>query len=119
MLRTVTLRKWDVCPGDIRREIEYQLDDNMTIPDFLNFIARNFLVSFLHYRWTISSGPPFRTIGYIAHDNPEEKRDLKSPKDVCEFLTYQLHNSKLIWCCVPPEATLKDLNITDVLCETD
>ena len=39
MHRTVEVNRRDICPGDIPRTAEYELDDNMPIPQFLQFIA--------------------------------------------------------------------------------
>ena len=117
MQRTVTVGKMDVCQGDIFREVEYTLDDDMTIEDFLRLVARDLLGGCLHYEWTVRGGTPCRVLGYIAHNRPKEMPEIKTPGDVCAFLT-KMHNSKdLVWCCFP-DSTLKDLNVTDAGCAT-
>ena len=119
MLRTVSIYKPDVCNGDVAGERDYELDDNMTIPDFLRFIANHHLATYLHYRWEIHSYTPGHesiTLGYIACNKPEDRPILKSPGEVVHFLNQQLCSDDLIQCCVPLEQTLRDLNVTFVDC---
>lgn len=116
MLQKVTVFKPDVCQGDFAGSVDFQLDDNMTIPDFLRFLANDLLVAYLHYPWKITGGSPRQTLGFIACADREEKSRLKTPGDVCQFLTRQYNSDNLIQCNVPPDKTLKDLNVTNANC---
>ena len=116
MLREVKVSKRDVCPGDICRTDVYSLDDETTIPAFLQYIAEHLLAPYLHYEWEICGGKPAQTLGFIACNRRNTKQDLQTPGDVCGFLTQQLNSDDLVQCCVPPNQTLKDLNVTSVGC---
>ena len=116
MLRTVSVSKRDVCPGDICQTIDYELDDSMTIADFLRFIANEFLWAYLHYQWRIVADDYQHPLGFIARRKPEEHVILNAPGEVVSYLTQQLNRNDLVECCVPPELTIKDLNVTDVAC---
>ena len=116
MLRKVTVFKPDVCQGDFAGDVEFQLDDDMTIPAFLRFLANDLLVMYLHYPWEIIGGDPCQTLGFIAREGRDKKPPLKTPGDVCRFLNHQLRSDDLIQCCVPPDQTLKDLNVTEAAC---
>lgn len=116
MLRTVSVSKRDVCPGDIPRTVEYELDDSMTIPEFLRFIADDFLWSYLHYQWEIRAWPPVQLLGYIPGKDKAPPSELNTPGAVVTFLNQMLQSDDLVQCCVSPELTLKDLNITAVAC---
>ncbi len=116
MLRTVSVSKRDVCQGDIPREEEYELDDHMTIPEFLEFIAHEFLWSYLHYHWRIVGNDFDHPLGFINRRKPDERPVLNGPADVVSYLNQQLNSDDLIECCVPPEQTLMDLDVTTVAC---
>ena len=116
MRRTVTLNKRDVCPGDIPRSVAYELDDSMTIPAFLRFIADNFLCSFLHYQWEICAWPHVQPLGYIPAIDKDPPSKLHTPGAVVAFLNQTLQSDDRVQCCVSPELTLKDLDITEVAC---
>ena len=51
-----------------------------------------------------------------ASKMPLWKKILKTPGDVCRFLTRQSNSDNLIQCSVPPDKTLKDLNVTNATC---
>ena len=116
MLREVKASKRDVCQGDICRTEVYRLDDNMTVREFLHYLAGHLLMPYLHYQWEIAGGDPRLTLGFIACNGRNKNSNLKTPGDVCDFLTRQYYSDDLIQCCVPPDQTLKDLNITWVAC---
>ena len=116
MLRTVSVNKRDVCPGDIPRTVEYELDDSMTIPEFLRFIADDFLWPYLHYQWEIRARPHVQPLGYIPGKDKDSPSELNAPGDVVAFLNQTLQSDDRVQCCVSPELTLKDLDITDVAC---
>ena len=116
MTRAVCVSKRDVCPGDIPQEVEYELDDRMTIPDLLEFIAHKFLWSYLHYHWRIVGNSCDRPLGFINRRKPDERLALNGPADVVAYLNQQLNNDDLVECCVPLEQTLKDLDVTAVYC---
>lgn len=115
-LRTVSVTKPDVCQGDIWQTVDYELGDDMTVPDFLRFVARNLLLPYLHYQWEIFVNDRDQPLGFIACNVPDKKPALKSPGDVVAFLNRQHNSSDLVECCVDPSLTLKDLNVTDVFC---
>ena len=116
MNRTVEVNRRDICPGDIPRTAEYELDDNMTIPEFLQFIAEHFLWSVLHYQWRIVASDYDRPLGFIAHRKPDAQMNLKGPGEVVSYLSQQFDRNDLVECCVPPELTIKDLDVTSVAC---
>ena len=112
----VRVLKQDIHPGDFCGPFDYELDDRMTVQEFLRFLVDDRLSGYLHYKWTIVGGDPSQTLGLIAHDDPEEKPAMNTPGEVCEYLTQQLNQDDLIQCCAEPDLTLKDLNITKVDC---
>ena len=116
MNRTVEVNRRDICPGDIPRTAEYELDDNMTIPQFLQFIAEHFLWDVLHYQWRIVASDYDHPLGFIARRKPDAQVNLKGPSEVVSYLSQQLDRNDLVECCVPPELTIKDLDVTSVAC---
>ena len=116
MHRTVEVKRRDICPGDIPRTDKYELDDKMTIPELLQFIAEEFLWSVLHYQWKIVGGDPVQTLGFIARRKPDDPLIPNGPGEVVSYLSQQLNRNDLVECCVPPEMTIKDLNVARVFC---
>ena len=116
MLRKVEVSKRDVCQGDIPRTEAFQLEDGMTVPELLRYIARHFLWAYLHYKWEIAGGEPYQTLGFIACNRQNRDPSLKTPGDVVAFLNRQISSDDLVRCCVPPDKTLRDLNIKKVFC---
>ena len=114
--RTVSVRKDDIHPADFCGPFDYELDDRMTVAELLQFLVDDLLWSYLHYKWTIVGGDPSETLALIAHDDPADKPAMNTPGEVCGYLTQQLNSDNLIQCCVAPDLTLKDLNITKVAC---
>ena len=116
MLRKVEASKRDVCPGDIPQTEVYQLDDEMTVPELLRYLASHLLFPYLHYQWEIAGGDPHQTLGFIACNRQNRNPALQTPGDVVNFLNRQINSDDLIQCCVLPDRTLRDLNITEVFC---
>ena len=116
MLREVKASKRDVCQGDIPGTEVYQLEDGMTVPELLQYLASDLLLPYLHYQWKIAGGDPYQTLGYIACNRQNRNPGLKTPGDVINFLNRQINSDDLIQCCVQPDRTLRDLNITEVFC---
>ena len=116
MSRTVSVYKGDVCQGDTAQEAEFELDDRMTIPEFLEFIAHHFLVPYLHYHWRIIGKDNDHPLGFINRRKPNERLALNGPADVVSYLNKQLNRDDLVECCVSPEQTLMDLDVTFVVC---